>query len=64
MLRAYSVRNWDTFITPPPPPPPLYPDYEGDAGVDSDLNICLLKDIAWSIAGWGKPTVIGIMNTV
>ena len=34
-----------------PPPPPLYPDYEDDAGVESELNICLLKDIAWSIAG-------------
>ena len=31
--------------------PPLYPDYEDDAGVESELNICLLKDIAWSIAG-------------
>ena len=30
---------------------PLYPDYEDGAGVASELNICLLKDIAWSIAG-------------
>ena len=31
--------------------PPLYPYYEDDINLKNELDKCLMKDIAWSIAG-------------